>query len=103
MSASKLLANLPPQLAALVAPPGSCDDSCEPEESSILDVNDDQLFDNSIFTEYDESNLSSVATASHTAKSWKQARWVTFEFRRLRQFSNCTFSNCQSAVLIFSF
>ena len=68
-SASKLLANLPIQQQ-------DCYDEDEEEsENSILDVNNDQLFDDSIFTEYDASNLSSLAipgAAAATAKSWKQ-------------------------------
>jgi len=66
-SASKLLANLPIQQQ-------DCYDEDEEErENSILDVNNDQLFDDSIFTEYDASNLSSLAiTGAATAKSWQQ-------------------------------
>lgn len=66
-SASKLLANLPATVVDAMAAHGDDDDE---EENSILDVNNDQLFDDSIFTEYDASNLSSIATT--TSKSWQQ-------------------------------
>ena len=61
-SASKLLSHLPQYEQDL-------DDEDDDEQPSILDVNNDQLFDNSIFTEYDESNLSSLS--KKMSKSWR--------------------------------
>jgi hypothetical protein len=41
---------------------------------SIIDVNSDQLFNNSIFTEYDANDLTSMS--SKITKKWRK-RWTT--------------------------
>lgn len=71
-SASKLLENLPSPLRNQI---GTGEES--EDDPSILDVADDQLFDDSLFTAYDESNLSGAhlttgSASTITSKSWKQ-------------------------------
>ena len=39
-------------------------------DSSILDVNNDQMFDDSIFTEYDEQNISTMS--QKMSKQWRK-------------------------------
>ena len=61
-SASKLLANLPK----------SKNEEYESDEEgpSFINVDDDQMFDNSIFTEYDEGNLSLMT--NQMEKQWRK-------------------------------
>ena len=42
------------------------------DEDSILDVNNDQMFEDSIYTEYDDKNLSCIS--DKMAKKWRK-RW----------------------------
>ena len=51
---------------------GEENDSDTSKENSILDVGNDQMFDDSIFTEYDEQNISCMSTKM--TKKWRK-KW----------------------------
>ena len=49
------------------------------KENSILDVENDQMFDDSIFTEYDDQNLSCMS--SKMTKKWRK-KWAKEDLRK---------------------
>ena len=49
----------------------NCDeDHLTEEESSIIDVNNDQMFDDTVFTEYDDQNISTMT--QKMSKHWRK-------------------------------
>ena len=54
-------------------------DSDTSRENSILDVGNDQMFDDSIFTEYDDQNLSCMSTKM--TKKWRK-KWEKEDLRK---------------------
>ena len=55
------------------------DDADNSKENSILDVGNDQMFDDSIFTEYDDKNLSYMST--NMSKKWRK-KWEKEDLRK---------------------
>ena len=55
------------------------DDADTSKENSILDVGNDQMFDDSIFTEYDDKNLSCMST--NMTKKWRK-KWEKEDLRK---------------------
>ena len=62
------------QFSEMKTPPRKIinDDHESSDEDSILDVNNDQMFEDSIYTEYDDKNLSCMS--NKMAKKWRK-RW----------------------------
>ena len=52
------------------------------KENSFIDVNNDQMFDNSVFTEYDANEISCMS--SKIGKKWRK-KWTKHDARRQGQ------------------